>query len=399
MGKGQTVPKSSHPMRLMNEKPGSFEEIQSVALLRTIKKSVEEVAEILHLGKKKILDIENYVKGLDWEDVEVLFSTDRLKQVCTKKLPDLENLNKNDLVLAAYVTTDEILQYFREDDYLKKNRPPNSKANSGTVIDSITRNSWKEHQDNIGNLARRLRDELRAPVRTPNERNLRNKKYLVSGQEGVYQIGEESKLIWQFVDKIKILLCYPLEYEADAKTKNQTKYLKEHLSTSSYSWIFDDKEKGIDKWKQLGGDQLEARSRFLNRIDRKVTKITNMEVGDSGRKDPGPTYWFSESILGSTLDSLYQNLNYDKEFVNEGIFKIRYGPAVIAIVRNEEEAQKCQESHSNLMENFSRSTTAKSIRTLKRQWESVAGEIQNALAAFAAEDILPGKCSCSTCHK
>ncbi|MGP8080459.1 MAG: hypothetical protein ACLPVI_08130, partial [Dehalococcoidales bacterium] len=97
----------------MNEKPGSFEEIQSVALLRTIKKSVEEVAEILHLGKKKILDIENYVKGLDWEDVEVLFSTDRLKQVCTKKLPDLENLNKNDLVLAAYVTTDEILQYFR----------------------------------------------------------------------------------------------------------------------------------------------------------------------------------------------------------------------------------------------------------------------------------------------
>lgn len=109
------------------DKSGSNEEIQLVAILRTLKKSQDEVANILKMRKERVVGIENWLKTAPLELVEGIIDDYHLRQVIENKLlkrfeeqefqeEEAERyLEPVDLVRAAWLTADDILQYYRTD--------------------------------------------------------------------------------------------------------------------------------------------------------------------------------------------------------------------------------------------------------------------------------------------
>lgn len=97
------------------DRPGSTEEIQLVAILRNLKKSQDEVAQILKMRKERVGDIEKWLRTapLDW--VEGPFVGYRLQKVIDYKLTDCTDLHPRDLVQAARLTPEAILEYYRKD--------------------------------------------------------------------------------------------------------------------------------------------------------------------------------------------------------------------------------------------------------------------------------------------
>ncbi len=112
-------------IHIVNEFDTRF--IQLVAILRTLKKSQDEVANILKMCKERVVGIENWLKTAPLELIEGIIDDYHLRQVIEKKLlkrfeeqefqgEEAEQfLEPVDLVRAAWLTADDILRYYRID--------------------------------------------------------------------------------------------------------------------------------------------------------------------------------------------------------------------------------------------------------------------------------------------
>ena len=96
------------------DRPGEIEEIQLVAILRTLKKHQDEVAETLKMRKERVVSIEIWLRTISHEQVVGIFEDNRRQKVIDNKLTALDILPV-DLVQASRLTTDDILQRYRGD--------------------------------------------------------------------------------------------------------------------------------------------------------------------------------------------------------------------------------------------------------------------------------------------
>jgi DNA-binding XRE family transcriptional regulator len=96
------------------EKPSRIEEIQLVAVLRTLKLSQDEVASAIHVAKASVVAIEKWLREAPLEDVEAVFDTQALQRLISRELPSCEEASRELLVKAPRVTADDILRHYRE---------------------------------------------------------------------------------------------------------------------------------------------------------------------------------------------------------------------------------------------------------------------------------------------
>ncbi len=108
------------------DRPGDNKEIRLVAILRCLKKTHDEVADILSIGKPKIGRIEVWLRTEQLELVEGIIEDHDLKKVVEDQLSDMPDIVPRDIARAARVAADEILQYYRTD-YLQSSRKELSK--------------------------------------------------------------------------------------------------------------------------------------------------------------------------------------------------------------------------------------------------------------------------------
>lgn len=106
------VPKSFLNGGAEMKMPGSPDEIRLVAILRSLKETQDEVASILKMGKQRVVDIENWLKTAPLGDVEGLFASHRLKKVVDEKLSNTAGILGIELVQAARLTPEDILEHY-----------------------------------------------------------------------------------------------------------------------------------------------------------------------------------------------------------------------------------------------------------------------------------------------
>jgi hypothetical protein len=253
-------------------------------------------------------------------------------------------------------------------------------------IDPAASKLYQEHQHGLIHLVKRLSTDLEPHLSSLRLRSL-------EGQ------GSHSSLIWQVENDGSVSLHYRLELVEDTETKIMRRYLEQHLRSSSYSWLTEDNEKGINKWKQVGGEELKRRTRLLNQIDRDVEKLTGKPLSDLNRMNyTGPSTWFSESIQSAVLDGLYRTLDYKVEPIDGGLFKAQYGASFIGLTPTMQDGEQYVDWHKRLMVKFGQSKTVMAINQLKRERESITTGIRDVLTKFVVDKHIPGKCNYEFCR-
>lgn len=362
------------------DRPGDIEEIQLVAILRTLKKSQDEVAGLLKIRKERVGQIENWLKTEPFDSIEGLFVDYRLKKVIEEQLAEYTDLVPHDLAKAAHVTTDNILQKYRKD-YSPKLLMGEVPRNPSPFADKL----YKEHQSDMIHLVERLSAELESPLSSLRLRRLKGRGTNISNSLG-----------WQVEDGGSVCLYYGLELDKDAETKILRGYLDQHLHSSSCRWLIEDEEKGIKKWKQLGGEELKMRTHLMLAIGKEIKKLSNTSLCDMNYN--GPLIWFSDSVWLAALDEFYGTLGYKVEPFDGGLFKAQYSGSIIGMTATKEEGDKYVEWHKNLMAKYKKDRTAKAINQLKTERELVIKDIQEVLVRFVAEKYIPGKCNYAFCR-
>ena len=80
------------------DKPRNNEEIQLVAVLRLLDRSQDYVASALHIAKRRVGDIEDWIKAGRLESVEAVFDDQALKRTIGRELPILEEIEPHILI-------------------------------------------------------------------------------------------------------------------------------------------------------------------------------------------------------------------------------------------------------------------------------------------------------------
>jgi len=373
------------------EKPGSNEEIQLVAILRTLRMAQDDVASILKMRKERVGFIENWLKTAPFDSVEGLFVDYRLQKVIKEKLTDYEGLQPRDFVDAACLKTDDILQYYREG---YSSKPPSSLA----LDDPVASKLYQQHQNGMIHLVGRLSAELEPHLSSFRLRSLEDRG---THSRSVWQSAGSNhySLTWQVEAGGSVCLHYGLELAEDTETKIMHSYLEQHLRSSSFSWLVEDDKKGINKLKRLAGEELKCRTRLLRNIDRAVKELTNRPLGDPNRMNyVGPSTWFSDSIWAAVLDGLYCTLDYKVEPIEGESFKVQYGASFIGLTATKEDADKYVEWHKGLMVKFEKSRTVTAVNSLRGTREWVTKGIQDTLTKFVVDRHMPGKCDYEFCR-
>jgi len=150
------------------DKPRNNEEIQLVAVLRLLDRSQDYVASALHIAKRQVGNIEDWIKAGRLESVEAVFDDQALKRTIGRELPILEEIEPHILIRAGQVTADDILQHYRTDyqtQARKSGRPPNKKRKQHfkdlSVTALILASSFEDYLDNFRDVIRDM-----APYRT-----------------------------------------------------------------------------------------------------------------------------------------------------------------------------------------------------------------------------------------
>lgn len=125
----------------MNDRPGDVNEIRLVGILRTLKMTQDEVADILKMRKERVGSIEKWIKDEELELVEAVFDDERLRRVIDKELVDVTDMDKLDLAHATRVTQDDILEHYRLD-YILGSKPsakgiPGGPTKSGQLASGL----------------------------------------------------------------------------------------------------------------------------------------------------------------------------------------------------------------------------------------------------------------------
>jgi len=195
-----------------------------------------------------------------------------------------------------------------------------------------------------------------------------------------------------------------LELDKDAKTKILRGYLDQHLHSSSYSWLIEDEEKGIKKWKRLGGEELKMRTRLLLQMDQEVEKLID-KCYPNIRRFPFGIEFFCNSLWESVLDgrTFYYNVEPIDRMASginidlSRIFKVQYGPFEIGLITNEVEGNQYKELHKQLLAKYKKDETVKAINQLKTERELVIKDIQEVFVKFVVDKYIPGKCNYEFC--
>ncbi len=265
-------------------------------------------------------------------------------------------------------------------------------------IDPAASKLYQEHQDGLIHLVKRLSTDLEPHLPLLHLRSLEGRG---SHGKSVWQSrgSNHFSLAWQVENGGSVPLHYGLELAEDTETKIMRSYLEQHLRSSSYSWLIEDNKKGINKWKQLGGEELKRRTCLLSQIDRDVENLTGKPLSDINRMDyTGPSTWFSESIWSAVLDGLYRTLDYRVEPIDGGLFKAQYGASFIGLTATVQDGEQYVDWHKRLMAKYGRSTMVKAISRLKKERESTTKGIQDVLTKFVVDKHILGKCNYEFCH-
>jgi hypothetical protein len=333
------------------------------------------------MRNERVGHIEKWLKSAPFDAVNSIFVEYKLKKDIDQTLSEYE-ITPQDLVRAARLSTDQILEHYRTD------RSP-----TPTAPDQAGIKAYQEHVDGLLVLVKRLSSELdidlaRYPVR------------------GLGKIGSHSssagrnfeQLHWQVNKGSLVSLSLSMEAAEDIDLKIRRDYLFCHLSSSSYSWLLSEKRRGIELWKRLGGEELKRRSRLLRYIDKQVETLTGKNMLDPNLADkPGPLPWFAESIWAAALDGLYRSLDYRVELVRPGLLAVHYGASFIGMVENEKQGEIYISLHQQLMKSTIKSRTVKMIRVLKDQRNKATEAIKESLAKILVDKRLPGSCNSHAC--
>lgn len=370
------------------DKPATNEEIQLVAILRSLKKSQDEVAETLKMRKERVGDIEKWLKTASLDLAEGLFVDYRWQKVIDEKLTSIEGFNPRDLVEAARLKPEAILEHYRKD-YSPK---PPSPAHDNLTASKL----YQEHQNGMIRLVERLDAELEPRLPLFRLRSLEGRGF---HNMSVQQGRDNYSLTWQVEAGGSVFLHYGGELGGDTETKIMRGYLEQHLRSSSWRWLLDENGKGFKELERLGGEELKGRTRLLRQIDREVERFTGRPLADPNRvSHTGPSTWFSDSIWGAALDGEYNNLDYKVEPISGGLFKAKYGAIPIGLTASKAEAEQYVEWHKQLMARFDGSKKVKAMNRLKKERESVAKGIREALEKLVVDKHIPGRCSYEFCR-
>jgi hypothetical protein len=267
--------------------------------------------------------------------------------------------------------------------------------------DFFMSNRTQEHQDSMMRLVYRIKNELDPPM---SDFVIYKKGWV----EGHSRLGQNSSykmlypLCCQYDDNSSLCLKYELETEVDPETTIIFSYLQQHIRSSPFSWILDDNETGIQKWKYLGGKELECRERLLQDIDREIEKRTGEPINDlslmKDMKIMGPSTLFSLSIRSTILDESYGYSGHAVESGDNSLFKIQYGSETIGLTDNDKEGAQYVKWHKELIAEYARNNLVKEIGRLAEERAVVTKSIQDALTQFVVDKYLPGKCNYKFCR-
>jgi hypothetical protein len=365
------------------EKPGDNDEIRSVAVLRTIRKTQDEVADILKMGKYRVGKIDQWLKNEPYDSVASLFTHHLLKRVVDEKLVENE-ISPVDLVQAARLTIEQILEHYDQ-------RPPGMPTETGNLKLS------EEHQADLIQFANEL-----IPLLDPHLWAFPLRAVGTLGEHSIstrtWTLNNNYSLSWRVDHGNIVSLIYGPESSSDNKTRIIYGYFKQHLQSSSYTWLIESEERGINRWRYLGGEGLKRRAHLLRQIDRDLTKLTGKPLTDpSLMHDVGPFKWFSESIWSAALDRLYRTLDYKTEAADGGLFKAWYGPNILGLVVTRDEAEEYIGWHQQLMAKYARSKAVKAIIQLAKESEEITESIREVLTRWVVDRHIPGKCDYEFC--
>ncbi|MFC1980447.1 hypothetical protein ACFLVS_06400 [Chloroflexota bacterium] len=242
------------------DRPGETHEIRLVGILRTLKKTQDEVADILKMRKERVGRIENWIRDEKLELVEAVFDDERLRRVIDEELVEMDGVDPLDLVHAARGTHDDILEHYRVG-YIPRSKPSAKGIPGGpTESDQLTSGLIQKHTND---LVEAVIPELEGinvfPARDldlaifwsrPNEPRWPISKGRMKRHDGgcIVQLAIEKKLEWA--------------------------YLRQHLKDDP---IWD----AIDTWKQAMVMDLNARFGLLAKIATETQSRIGLSVLDN----------------------------------------------------------------------------------------------------------------------
>lgn len=350
------------------ENPVSWEKTRSIAILRTLDKTYYDVANILNISGSTISSAENWLIRAPFDEVKAVFTVDKLQKVVNEVLTD-KDIHPTELVSAARLTPDDILEHYRKDypKHEKKTLEP-----FGAVESTL----HQEHHVVILKLVERLITDLKPDLSAPYIRRL------IDSKKG----------------KGDVQVDYVLKPDENTEVQIVRGYLEQHFNSSPYRWVMNDKDRGMIKWTRIVNDELNRRIKLLRSIDREATRKTGFTINNPNSTGYiGLSYWFSDSIFDSVLENLYCNLDYKVEAIENRLFGLRYGAAFIAQTEREEEIPEYEDSHKQLMARYEKSKTVKAIKRRKKERNTTAKETTDVLHRLLVDKHVPGKCDYEFC--
>lgn len=347
-----------------------------------------DVATILKISGSTISIAEKWLRGAPFDEVKNVFTMDRLQQVVKEVLTD-ENILPVELVNADRLTPDDILEHYRKDYPEHKKKTPKS-------FGEVESARYQDHQKVLLLLVRRLINRLEpnlspAFIRSPTD-SRKNRR--TSRQSPGPKIST--------APQIKLLsdrdLSNDLELDDTDGTKILRDYLRQHLNSGSYSWLVNNKERGIPKWKRLRDEEIYRCSKLLRSIDREALRVTNKPMNKPDSTDYlGSSTWFSDSIFDTVVEGMYHGLDYEIEPVDNSQFIIRFAAGLIGRAETREEAYAYVDFHKQLKAKYEKSKMVKAINSVRGKRESITGEIREILNKFIVDKHISGNCDYEFC--
>jgi hypothetical protein len=342
------------------ERPGESEEIQLVAILRLLKKTLDEVAEILKIGKGRIVRIEGWLKTAPFESVQGLFVSYRLQKVIDEKLPDLESMLPQDFMRAARLTPDDILEHYRED--YTPGRPqkqyqegPHQKQE----IDLARAQKLKDHWDSLALLAKELKNSTWVP--------------------DLYSIWrEEPAHIDKEADGLQAMASISRDYVKRDSEADYTlyPYLMEHLQAES-NWTH-----GMSSLRVAAISLSQELHSLVIRIKEEAQSKTKLRFSTEG---PGLDSYFSESVYKSSLSPILA----DYEVHGTTLF---YNGRPIAQVPESKVPDNVKAVHKELCQEVKDSPKFKNVEDAHSKLKKAFDPLRKILEQVALRGTFNGRC-------
>jgi hypothetical protein len=93
-------------------KPTTTEKIQLIAVLRVLNLTLDDIVDILHLGKSTIVEAEKWLRDEDYQTVTEVLNDAILKATVERELPNLLEGEPKILVKAGFVKQATILVHY-----------------------------------------------------------------------------------------------------------------------------------------------------------------------------------------------------------------------------------------------------------------------------------------------